>query len=129
MEDLNYYAPDYTNVASLTFGNDYSTPNYGDWGRYAPTLDLYPYYPYYPKTYYNFEYTPPIAPTGTNYSKKDMPVVEVQVRNQFNPVVIKKVKDISSDGTLVKILYKEGKSERQMLLSEKSIVAMHKIGK
>lgn len=120
MEDLNYYAPDYTNVAPLG-GNDYSTPNYGDygygdWGRYDPTL-------------YNFEYTPPIAPTGTNYSKKDMPVVEVQVRNQFNPVVIKKVKDISSDGTLVKILYKEGKSERQMLLSEKSIVAMHKIGK
>ena len=151
MENENYFNPSYPEtgvypltvgegivpltvgegIVSLTVGNDdYSIPNYGDWYPYTTPDDYYKpcdYFKTYP-TYSYFPYTPAIQKSNIKHPKKDLPVAEIQVVDQYQPIIIKKVQKIVSDECFVKITYKEGRSIKTMMIPEKKVVAIHKTG-
>lgn len=123
---------DYNNIAeSLGFYKEPQTidPQYTYWYP-----DYYPYENYKPldnSGTINFRWYLPttISPSGEQYERKDLPVIELQLKDQCGYTVIKKVDKIvfSGDGFL-NIYYKEGRQKKTMMIPESNILAMHKTG-
>ena len=123
--------------------NDLFFPVYKESQTVAPSnfennwWDLYqPYQPYqpYPETTgtidFKWWYPPePIEPSGAKYERKDLPVIELQLKDQCGYTVITKVEKLASGGDgLLRIYYKEGRQKKTMMIPENSILAIHKTG-